>query len=61
MSKLTDLQWVAGIIDAEGSMELLYLKKKIKGQKVKSRCAMIKIATCDNIIIPQISQYNKKN
>lgn len=61
MANQNDLQWIAGIIDAEGSIGLYYKKKKINGYVVKSRSAKLTISTCDHIIIPEISRIlNKK-
>lgn len=61
MINKVDLQWIAGIIDAEGSIGLYYKKKKVNGYIIKSRKAILRISTCDHIIIPEISRIlNKK-
>ena len=51
-----DLQWLAGVIDAEGSIEVCISFGKRNGYKVLVRKHRMRISTTDNIIVPYIAK-----
>lgn len=56
---LEQLQWLAGIIDSEGSITLrnsFFHDNRKSGKMKASRNGRITIATCDNVIVPFISE-----
>jgi hypothetical protein len=59
MNKI-DLQWIAGIIDAEGSIEISLIETKRKYCSIMIRRHRIRVSTTDNIIIPRIAKLLKR-
>lgn len=53
-------QWMAGIVDSEGSFNLKYLKQKRNSKTIYSRQASLCIKTCDDHIVPTISKWTNK-
>jgi len=52
-------QWLAGVIDSEGYVELrryAYIDHK-RNRKREGNTCQIRIATCDNIIAPTIARW----
>ena len=54
-----EIQWLCGVIDAEGSFILTYAKAERKRRYCKIRRCYLKILTTDNIIIPKICEILK--
>lgn len=52
----SDLQWLAGIIDSEGSIELRYSKCKRKGYSIAVRVARMRIKMCDRLAVPRVAR-----
>ena len=50
-----ELQWIAGVIDAEGSIEMYKQIAKRKYCRVLTRKSRIRISTTDNTIIPRVA------
>lgn len=53
----TDLQWLAGIVDSEGSIDLRYANAKRDGYQVQTRVARMRIKTCDLVIVPRVANW----
>jgi len=56
-----ELQWIAGVIDAEGSIEMSTQRAKRMSYIVIIRRHRIRISTTDNIIIPKIAKLLNRN
>lgn len=60
----SDIRWIAGIIDSEGSISMSINKVKRKNSIILIRNNRLRIKTCDDIIVPYVSfllrsKYNK--
>jgi hypothetical protein len=54
-----EIQWLCGVIDAEGSFILTYAKAERKRHCCKIRRCYLKILTTDSIIIPKVCEILK--